>query len=454
MVTVKETHVVKPAEETPSKIMYVSDIDQIHPITHAPTIYVYRSPSFSSFPIMMETLKHSLSKALVIFYPFAGRLQWTHRNRLQINCNSLGAHILEAETDARIDDFAPDYYRPTSAVRDLIPSVDYNRPIEDLPLVLVQLTKFSCGGVTLGLGLSHILADGQSALHFISEWVRIARGEGPEYPPFLDRTVLVQDQEELLPADFDASDYKQPPLMIGSLNNIEERLKESDVLMLRLSKEQIEKLRSKANEENKRPGDLDRGFTRFQVVAGHMWRTACKARKHMETQETALKVVVNFRNRVKPPLPKFFFGNAVLPVVVSSTSGELVSMPLSYAAGKIRAATEKVMDGYVKGAAVFLKKQEDLSQWRYLHVVGTTEGSFYGNPNMSTTSWMTLPNLKGGTDFGWGEEDHFGPGAVGFDGKSFILSDNSRPGSVVVALRLQVAHMEDFRTFFYEDILN
>ncbi|XP_047333275.1 spermidine hydroxycinnamoyl transferase-like [Impatiens glandulifera] len=454
MVTVKETHVVKPAEETPSKIMYVSDIDQINPITHAPTIYFYRSPSFSSFPIMVEILKHSLSKALVIFYPFAGRLQWTHRNRLQINCNSLGAHLLEAETDARIDDFAPDY-RPTSAVRDLIPSADYKRPIEDLPLVLIQLTKFSCGGVSLGLGLSHTLIDGQSALHFVSEWVRIARGEGPEYLPFLDRTVLVQDQEDLLPADhFDGSDYKKPPLMIGSLNNIEERLKETDVLMLRLSKEQIDKLRSKSNEENKRPGDLDRGFTRFEVVAGHMWRTASKARKHMETQETALRVVVNIRNRVKPPLPKFYFGNAILPVIVTSTYGELVSKPLSYVAGKIRAATEKVTDEYTKKATIFLDKQEDLSQWRYLHVVGSTQGVFYGNPNMDITSWLTLPHMEGGTDFGWGEEDHFGPGVVGFDGKSFILSDYSRPGSAVVALRLQVTHIEDFKTFFYEDILN
>ncbi|XP_047331730.1 spermidine hydroxycinnamoyl transferase-like [Impatiens glandulifera] len=454
MVTVKATHVVKPVEETPSMIMYVADIDQIYPI-HTPTIYFYRSPnSFSSFPIMVEILKHSLSKALVIFYPFAGRLQWTHRNRVQLNCNSLGAHLLEAETDARIDDFAPDY-RPTSAVRDLIPYVDYSRPIEDLPQVLVQLTKFSCGGVSLGLVLSHFLADGQSALHFISEWVRIARGEGPEYMPFLDRTVLmVQDEEEdLLPADhFDGSDYKQPPLMIGSLmNNIEE----SDVLMLRLSKEQIDKLRSKANEEKKRLGDLDRGFTRFEVVAGHMWRTASKARKHIETQETALRVVVNFRNRVKPPLPKFFFGNAVLPVVVSSTSGELVSMPLSYVASKIRAATEKVTDEYVKRATVFLSNQEDLSQWRYLHVInGSNQGVFYGNPNMDITSWLTLPHNEGGTDFGWGEEDHFGPGALGFDGKSFILSDKSRSGSAVVALRLQVTHIQDFKTFFYEDFLN
>ncbi|XP_047330031.1 spermidine hydroxycinnamoyl transferase-like [Impatiens glandulifera] len=453
MVTVKATHIVKPAEETPSKIMYVSDIDQIHPITNAPTIYFYRSPSFSSFQIMVEILKHSLSKALVIFYPFAGRLEWTHRKRVHINCNSLGAHSLEAETDARIDDFAPDY-RPTPAVRDLIPYVDYSRPIEELPLVLIQLTKFSCGGVSLGLALSHFVADGQSALHFVSEWVRIARGEGPEYLPFLDRTVLVQDQEDLLPADFDASDYKQPPLMIGSLNNLEERMKETEVLMLRLSKEQIDKLRSKANEEKKRLGDLERGYTRFEVVAGHMWRTASKARKHMENQETAIRVVVNFRNRVKPPLPKFFFGNAILPVIVSSTSGELVSKPLSYVASKIRAATEKVTDEYTKNVAIFLDKQEDLSQWRYLHVVGSTQGVFFGNPNMDITSWLTLPHNEGGTDFGWGEEDHFGPGALGFDGKSFILSDNSSPGSAIIALRLQLTHIEDFKTFFYEDILN
>ncbi|CAL5374733.1 unnamed protein product [Camellia sinensis] len=103
-------------------------------------------------------------------------------------------------------------------------------------MLLVQVTKFSCGGFSLGLGMSHILADGECAAHFISEWARIARGEKPENFPFLDRTIL-QLEDPLPKTSFDISDFNPPPLLIGHSNNTEERNKKTVVAMLKLSKE-------------------------------------------------------------------------------------------------------------------------------------------------------------------------------------------------------------------------
>ena len=151
MVTLKASHEVKPAGDTPGGIVYIPELDQAIAITHAPTIYFYRLEKESKINAA-KILKDSLGKALVVFYPLAGRLQYIDQGlRMELDCNSMGALFLEAESEAKIDDFED--FRPTPDIRALIPSVDYNKPIHELPLVLVQLTKFSCGGISVGLGM-------------------------------------------------------------------------------------------------------------------------------------------------------------------------------------------------------------------------------------------------------------------------------------------------------------
>lgn len=94
------------------------------------------------------------------------------RGCLELDCNSLGAQLLVAESEAKIKDFGD--FTLSSQIRALIPPIDYNGPIDQLPLLFVQLTKLGCGGISLGLGISHIMVDGASTLHFVTEWAKIA----------------------------------------------------------------------------------------------------------------------------------------------------------------------------------------------------------------------------------------------------------------------------------------
>ncbi|GMP35966.1 hypothetical protein CsSME_00008222 [Camellia sinensis var. sinensis] len=447
MVTLKASYMVKPTKETPTGLMYLSEFDQFLAITHAPTVYFYQPSGELTLNSVIHTLKDSLSKALVIFYPLAGRLQWIARGRLQINCNSMGARFLEAESEAKIDDFGD--FCPSSKTRALIPSADYDRPIHELPLLLVQVTKFSCGGFSLGLGISHILADGVCAAHFISEWARIARGEKPENLPFLDRTIL-QLEDPLPKTSFDHSDFNPPPFLIGQSNNTEERNKKTAVAMLKLSKDQINKLKNKANEYRNSDTSTNRAFTRFESVTAHMWRCACKARQHESKQLTNIRIAVDFRSRLQPILPKWYFGCTVVTVGTTPTSGDIVSKPLSYTAEKLREAIEKVTDAYVRSCFVFLKNEPDLSKFRYFHVVGSSQGAFYGNPTLCVTDWTRLALY--GVDFGWGKAIYMVPGEIGHDGRSFILPGRDEDGSFLIPLRLQEAHMDAFKKFFYDDI--
>ncbi|KAF7153388.1 hypothetical protein RHSIM_Rhsim01G0025800 [Rhododendron simsii] len=394
MLTLKASYTVKPLVPSPTRLIYLSDFDQ------SVAIWTYR------------------------------RLQRTGRGR-----------------EAKISDFGD--FTPTSETRALTPSVDYNKPIDELPLLLVQVTNFSCGGISLGLGIAHVLVDGRCEAHFVSEWVRIAHSEEPENLPFLDQTVLKLEEDDLTPLRFDHLEFRKPPMLIGQTNNLEEQKTETTVVILKLSKEQIKKLKKEANEfpsvyTSRKP------FTKFEAVTAHLWRCSSKARLHEIEQQTSVRVGVHFHSRMVPPLPKHYLGNAVLPMRATTTSGELLSKQLGYGCSKIREAIEKVTDEYIWSSLAYMKRDKDLSKFRYSHVVGSTQGAFLGNPNIVITSWISLPLL--GVDFGWGKEIYMRPGAIAFDGKSFIFPSHDEDGSFDVPFRLQVEHMDALKKFFYKNI--
>ncbi|KFK40283.1 hypothetical protein AALP_AA3G354800 [Arabis alpina] len=445
----KDTYIIVPAEPTWTGRFPLAEWDQVGTITHVPTVYFYDKPSESFQGDVVETLKNSLSRALFYFYPMAGRLRWLPRGRFELDCNAAGATFIEAESEAVLTDFND--YSPTPEFEKLMPQVNYKNPIETIPLVLAQLTKFKCGGLSLGVNLSHAVVDGLSALHFLSEWGRIARSEAIETVPFLDRKILWAGEPLppfASPPRFDHKEFEQPPLLLGEKDNVEERKKKTTVAMLKLSKSQLEKLKSIVN--TSKYADPARGFTRYETVTGHVWRCACKARGHSPEQPTAIGICVDIRNRMQPPLPRGYFGNATLDVVAASTSGELISNELGFAAEKISKAIKNVTNEYVMIGIEYLKNQDDLKKFQDLHALGSTEGPFYGNPNLGLVSWLTLPMY--GLDFGWGKEVYMGPGTHDFDGDSLLLTDQNEDGSVILATCLQVAHMEAFKKHFYEDI--
>ncbi len=53
--------------------------------THAPLVYIYKPNNNNPIPFVMETLRNSLSKALVRYYRLAGQLHWIEGGRLELN---------------------------------------------------------------------------------------------------------------------------------------------------------------------------------------------------------------------------------------------------------------------------------------------------------------------------------------------------------------------------------
>ncbi|MED6153103.1 hypothetical protein PIB30_098352 [Stylosanthes scabra] len=459
MVAILASYTVTPKEETPKGFLWLSDNDQLWRWSHTPLLYIYK-PNHNNVDVhvLVETMRGSLGQILVHYYPLAGRLSWTKGCRLELDCNAKGAVLLEAESTksaVELGDFSPN----NESVKELIPTVDYSRPIEELPLFVAQVTRFHGSNViAIGILWSHPLGDGSAAIHFINSWAKLTQGRtiNANELPFLDRTVLKPPSHQ--PSRrFDHREFKPLPLVLGKTDNIEEQKKKTTFAQLKLTPIQVQKLRKNANKNAK----SQRQYTRFEVIGAYIWRCASKARRELkENQPTAAKLNVNIRNRLNPPLPERYFGNALAPTVTPTCYvGDIISRPLSYTTQKIREAVERVSSNeYLRSQMDFIAKKE---RWDSIRTPYLERGEyradvpFFGNPNIILGSWMSMPAYE--ADFGWGKPLHFGPGAVcPYDRAMISLrpqeEDSHGVDDVVVFLHFQEAYMQDFIKFFWEDI--
>ncbi|CAN1832843.1 Spermidine hydroxycinnamoyl transferase [Linum perenne] len=456
MITSKSSTYVKPAEPTWSGRMSLSEWDMIGAITHVPTVYFYRPDSnmWVQDNVVLNHLRDSLAHTLVHFYPLAGQLEPIGGGRFELECSARGVQFVVAEAETTsLDGLGDDLSSSSIDLQQFISEVDYTLPIHEWPLLVIQLTRFRCGGISLGFNISHAVVDGLSALHFFNEWARVARGEGIGMVPFLDRRVLRAGEPPLTKHPrFDPAEFQRPPVLLPDAGSSNNKDHETKVATLKLTKTKVQMLKDMANEG--RSLTFDRPYSTYETLTAHIWKCACKARKLKPDQLTAVGVCVDSRRRLNPPLPNAYFGNAVLDVKAMARSGDLVTRSLGYATERIRKAVEKVDGEFLSSAIDYLKNQPDLTEFQDFHEDkeedDIDEGPFFGMPNLGVISWLRLPIL--GLDFGFGKEVYMGS-THEFDGDTMLLQSQDGDDSIVLAICLRVDHMEAFKRCFYDDIM-
>jgi shikimate O-hydroxycinnamoyltransferase len=139
LINVKDSTMVRPAEETPRRALWNSNLDLVVLNFHLPSVYFYRPPNAVASNSFFDAniMKEALSKVLVPFYPVAARLRGDDDGRVELYCNGQGVLFVEADTAASVNDFGD--FAPTFALRQLIPAVDYSAGIETYPLLLLQV---------------------------------------------------------------------------------------------------------------------------------------------------------------------------------------------------------------------------------------------------------------------------------------------------------------------------
>lgn len=279
--------------------------------------------------------------------------------------------------------------------------------------------------------MQHHAADGFSGLHFVNTWSDMARGLDLTIYPFIDRTLLrARDPPQPV---FDHIEYKPPPAMKAPLQSGSDS---TAVSIFKLTRDQLNTLKGKAKE-----GGNTTTYSSYEMLAGHVWRSVCKARGLPDDQETKLYIATDGRSRLQPPLPPGYFGNVIFTATPLAVAGDLQSKPTWFAASRIHDALVRMDNDYLRSALDFLELQPDISALvRGAHT--------FKCPNLGITSWVRLPIHD--ADFGWGRPIFMGPGGIAYEGLSFIIPSSTNDGSLSVAISLQSEHMKHFEEFIYD----
>ncbi|KAA3480067.1 shikimate O-hydroxycinnamoyltransferase-like [Gossypium australe] len=342
-ITIKESTIVRPAKDTPKRSLWNSNLDIVMTRYHLPTIYYYKP-------------NEALSKILVPFYPIAGRLGYDENGRLEIICNA------EAETTSVMEHLIGDFTENSQVFR-LVPKVDYSGGISSYPLLVLQVTKFKCGGVCLGVGFQHTLGDGTAALHFINSWADTSRDLSPAIAPFIDRT-LVRARDPPTPK-FHHVEYDPPPVLKSASKSQSNDHKPSIVSTFKLTADQLNTLKAKANVANANGAD----------------------------QDTKLYFPVDGGYRLDPPLPAGYFGNVIFKTALIAQAGDLETESFTDTIKRIHERLNQINDEYLSSTIDYIEKVSDLNTL-------ITGPHTFRCPNLIVVPWNWLPIYE--ADFGWG----------------------------------------------------
>ncbi|CAA0408330.1 unnamed protein product [Arabidopsis thaliana] len=354
--------IIKPSATTPTDLstLQLSIMDILMPPVYAVAFLFYTKDDLISQEQTSHTLKTSLSEILTKFHPFAGRV-----NGVTINSTDEGAVFVEARVDnCDLSGFlrSPD----TESLKQLLPVDD--EPAPTWPLLVVKATYFQCGGMAIGLCISHRLADAASLSIFLQAWAATARGESDSVasPDFFST--------KLYPA---ANEAIKIPGEVVNRTSVTKRF------VFVASK--IDELRKKvASDVVPRP-------TRVQSVTSIIWK--CVVTASTDTiREKALFQPANLRTKIPSLLSENQIGNLLFN-----------SLILDGKAGVDIVETVKELQKRAEELSGLVQHEEGSSMTIGSRLFGEIINSKFNREDHdmhSVTSWCKIPLYD--ACFGWG----------------------------------------------------
>ncbi|CAL5031194.1 unnamed protein product [Urochloa decumbens] len=416
-IAVRRSTIVRPARETPRRRLWLSDLDLVMPRIHTPSVYFYRrgGPEAAEGFFDGERMRRALAEALM-------------------PSTAMGRGVLFVEADApdtAVDDYGD--FAPTEEFNRLIPAVGYTDDISTFPFVVLQVTYFKCGGVSLGVGIYHNVADGMSSLHFINSWSDLCHGTQISVMPFIDHTLL-RACDPPIPS-FQHVEYQPAPAMLSSMPQAfaSKSVPPAAVGIFKLTLTDLTRLRSQLP-----AGECAPRFSTYVILAAHAWRCVSLAYGLPPKQSTKLYCATDGRQRLQPRLPDGYFGNVIFTATPLAEAGNVTS-GLADGAAVIQGALDRMDNDYCRSVLNYLGMQPNLAAM-------LPGDHIFQCPNLGLSSWTRLPIYD--ADFGWGRPVFMGP--ITCEGLGFVLPSANGDGSLSIVISLQAEHMEKFRKLIFE----
>ncbi|XP_059636008.1 acyltransferase Pun1-like [Cornus florida] len=420
--------VIKPSSPTPPhlRIYNLSLLDQFTSPNYVPRVLFYSNNDIvCDSPLICTTannkshqLQKSLSEILTLYYPFAGILK---DDGASIDCNDEGVEFLEAQIDSQLFDILK---QPTfEALRSMFPSdlLGNNSSYKGRSLVVIQVSHFTCGGMAIGVCMSHKIADGSTMANFLNDWATTARrNEIVPSPHFISLS--------------SGSSPIDDPLIVGEIKmgRVSSVTKRFVFDASKLA--ELKAIITCESAEIENP-------TRVEVVTALLYKcamAASKANSPSTSRPSILSQVANMRPKMVPPLPENSVGNFAWHFDISVTDEEEVN--LHGLVGQLRESRTKFYK-YAENVTVnewllvvreFFKEVKELFERK-----GANNVDFY-----ISNSMCRFPFYK--VDFGWGKPIWVSTDGVNVSKNLFSLMDSNREGGIEAWVSLGEMEMRLF----------
>ncbi|KAI0767616.1 transferase family-domain-containing protein [Fomes fomentarius] len=408
-----------------------------------------------------QALTVSLRSTLNSYPQWAGQLHWIphdpangHRpnhGRVALTYGSSddpGIELIEARSSSTLASLVPDSAARISSgawFADSFPSHQLLSPTsfalhntdeyEGRHCVSVQLTTFTCGGISIGIRIVHCLADATAMFQFVKDWAAVHRAvlshsPLPELKPIFDPALVdnaaagdikrsapdpaLMSIAKALPmvhSDWWSSANSCPAIMLGA-TNVPEESKGTDLgpsddavfapvahYLLYFSPREIQRVYEDATRQQQQQQDSFSSsvsaaprISHLDALVAFVWRLITRARGMEHDQGPVnLAFTLGVRSRLSPPLPDVLLGSPVIAARVSLT-GEQIASSLAPAASAIRAAVSQFTPDAISAL---------LHQMAYEIIPQNIWHAFlHGERHSIVSSWQNLGAY--GVDFGGG----------------------------------------------------
>ncbi|EEE63219.1 hypothetical protein OsJ_18029 [Oryza sativa Japonica Group] len=363
----RERELVAPARPTPYEFKMLSDIDDQDILRfNRSGISFYRHNPNQDGVDPVTVIRAALSEALVHFYPLAGRLRELRPTRkLVVECTGEGVVFVEADASFRMDDLGDGTSTSSPLLAPPVPCYD----------------------------------------------MLLCEAESPT-ADVVDRPLLFVQMTRLACGGFVFGMHICHCMADGSG-------------MVQFLTAVTEFARGVPGAPTVPP--VVAACSRFDLVGAFMWRCRTAALRHGRGDVVRLNMFVNARVRNRP-VPRGYYGNAIVFASASAPAGELCGRPLGHALRLLVEAKARAWeDGYVQSVASFNAARR--------------RPAFPKGARTYFISDMTRAGMTD-IDFGWGKPVYGGPATTML--ATFHLQGRNEAGEagIVVPISLPSPVME------------
>ncbi|KAL6283248.1 hypothetical protein ACE6H2_014177 [Prunus campanulata] len=386
-VEIIQRQTVKPSSPTPHHLRNynLSILDQMAFQTYIPILLFYPNAADATSNNVMATnercqhLMQSLAKTLTHFYPLAGRI----KGGAVLECNEDGAEFVEARVKCSLSEIFE--HPDPEMLRQFLPVEPESREASTGKLLLVQVNLFECGGMAIGLCISHKFSDAATLSTFINCWAATAHD---------------QSNMLMLP-NFGAASLFSPLNFSNSepLPSLEVKKEKSMTRRFVFDASKIAALQSKVT------SSVVPKPTRVEAASALIWKCKIEASSRSSSNMLGTSLIrpsvfshsVNMRKLAVPPLPENLVGNLVnLSSADYSHSGENTTViDLKGLVAKIRGGLEETKERYAAEVVIDSNEAWQKMKW-YLNLLKNDDID-----NFLCTSWCRFPFYE--ANFGWGK---------------------------------------------------